>query len=234
MRTACVIAAVVATIGVRGAPLAAQTSPGERLPVTEVTLENGLRVLVLPRETSPTVAFVMQFKVGGVNEHIGNTGIAHLLEHMLFKGSETIGTTDFDAERSLFVEMDQAHDRLLEARALGDTALANELDVRIDELEDAARAHVVGNEFDRILTRAGAQGLNATTTSESTLYFVELPANRAELFFALEADRLSRPVFREFYSERDVVMEERRMRVETSPAGLLYEAHLAAAFTMHP
>jgi predicted Zn-dependent peptidase len=207
---------------------------GDDLPVRRVVLENGMRLLVLPRPGMPTVSFVMQFGVGGVNETPGTTGIAHLLEHMLFKGSETIGTTDVDAERALFRSMDALHDELLAAEQVGDEARVAELSAEIDALEDRARAHVVPNEYDRILTRAGARGLNAMTTSESTTYFVELPANRAELFFALESDRMSKPVFREFYSERDVVMEERRMRVDTSPAGALYEAHLRAAFTRHP
>jgi predicted Zn-dependent peptidase len=93
---------------------------------------------------------------------------------------------------------------------------------------------VVPNEFDEILSRNGAQGLNAVTTNESTIYYVELPANRAELWFVLEADRMTSPVFREFYAERDVVMEERLTRVDTNPGGLLYEAHLATAFQAHP
>lgn len=212
----------------------AQGSPGERLSVREITLDNGLRVLLLPRDGAPTVSFVMQFRVGGVNERIGSTGIAHLLEHLLFKGTESIGTVSPDAEAPLFAEMDAIHDSLREARAARDSASAQRLSARIEELEDEARAHVSANEFDRILTRAGARGLNAMTTSESTVYFVELPANRTELFFALEADRMANPVFREFYSERDVVMEERRQRFETSPGGLLYETHLATAYTMHP
>ncbi len=215
-------------------PVHGQDSPGERLPLREVTLDNGLRLLLLPREGVPTVSFVMQFRVGGVNEHIGLTGIAHVLEHMLFKGTETVGTRDVAAERRLFVEMDEAHDALLVAKAAGDQERVQELAARIASLEDAAREYVESNEFDRILTQAGAQGLNAMTTTESTIYFVELPANRTELFFALEADRMRSPVFREFYAERDVVTEERRLRVETNPGGLLYEAHLSAAFTMHP
>ncbi len=216
------------------APLHGQDSPGERLPVRQVTLDNGLQLLLLPREGAHTVSFVMQFGVGGVNEHIGSTGIAHVLEHMLFKGTETIGTKDLASERRLFDEMDETHEALLGARGASDEELVQELADRIASLEDEAREYVDSNEFDRILTRAGAQGLNATTTSESTVYYVELPANRAELFFALEADRMRNPVFREFYSERDVVTEERLLRIETNPAGLLYEAHLGAAFTMHP
>lgn len=213
----------------------APSTPGDGLPrVERIVLQNGLRVLLLPRPGAPTVSFVMQYAIGGVHERPGETGVAHLLEHMLFKGTATIGTTDVEAERELFEHMDRLHASAVAAAGSGDTVEAQRLRDEIDELEDEARTFVVGNEFDRILSRAGAQGLNATTTSESTTYFVELPANRAELFFALEADRLANPVFREFYSERDVVMEERRMRVDASPGGTLYERHLAAAYTEHP
>jgi predicted Zn-dependent peptidase len=230
---AAVVLGLAFTLGAPS-PIESQESLGERLPVREVTLENGLRVLLLPRGGAPTVSFVMQFGVGGVHERLGTTGIAHLLEHMLFKGTETIGTRDVAEERALFSQMDEAHDELLRAREAGDVGRSAELEESIGRLEDQARTYVDSNEFDRILTRAGARGLNATTTNEATIYFVELPANRAELFFALEADRMTNPVFREFYSERDVVIEERRMRVETSPPGALFEAHLAAAYSVHP
>jgi predicted Zn-dependent peptidase len=210
--------------------------PGVSLPVRDVTLANGMRVLVLPRPGAPTVAFVVQYRVGSVNERLGTTGIAHLLEHLLFKGTTTVGTRDVEAERALFARMDAAHDSLLRVRAgpSPDAARAAELQAQIEALEDSARAFVESNELDRILSRQGARGLNATTTTESTLYYVQLPANRAELWFALEADRMRNAVFREFYAERDVVVEERRMRVEDSPAGRLYEAHLATAYLMHP
>ena len=221
------------------APAYAQESaspddPTARLPVHEVTLDNGMRFLVLPREGAPTASFVLQFGIGGVHERPGQTGIAHLLEHMLFKGTTTLGTRDLAAERAYFARIDAVHDTLLQAREAGDTAAIGTLAARIRVLEDSARVHVESNAFDRVLSREGAQGLNATTTSESTIYYVELPANRAELWFALEADRMRSPVFREFYSERDVVLEERRMRVDASPAGTLYERHLEAAFRVHP
>lgn len=225
-----VLAASMATSTV----VAQEPTLGERLPVRRVVLENGLRLMVLPRPGAPTVAFVVRYSVGGVHEYLGTTGVAHLLEHMLFKGTTSIGTTDVEAELPLFERTDMTHDTLLSARARGDTTEVARLRDRISALEDTARQYVVPNEFDRILTRAGAQGLNATTTSEATIYFVELPSNRTELWFVLEADRMARPVFREFYSERDVVTEERRMRVDTNPGGLLYEQHLAVAFTMHP
>ena len=215
-------------------PATAQVTPGESLPVREVTLDNGMRLLILPRPGAPTASFVVQFAVGGVHERLGTTGIAHLLEHMLFKGTTTVGTKNLAGEVELFPLMDATHDTLVRAREHKDSAEVRRLSERIATLEDSARTFVDSNEFDRILSRAGAQGLNATTTNEATIYFVELPANRTELWFALEADRMQNPVFREYYSERDVVTEERRMRVETNPGGALYEAHLGAAFAMHP
>jgi predicted Zn-dependent peptidase len=216
--------------------LASPSVQGDDIPleVHQITLTNGMRVLVLPRPGAPTISFVMQFGIGGVNEAPGSTGIAHLLEHMLFKGSTTIGTRDVAAERELFRQMDLAHAAQLSAIGSGDSVQARAHQDAISALEDEARELVIPNEYTSIITRAGGQGLNAMTTSEATTYFVELPANRMELFFALESDRMANPVFREFYRERDVVMEERRMRVDTSPGGSLYEAHLREAFQAHP
>jgi len=215
----------------------AQPVPEDALPVVEHVLDNGMRFLILPRQGAPTVSFVVQYAVGGVNETLGNTGIAHVLEHMLFKGTTTVGTTDVLAERRLFAAMDSLHDVALAlrgARPGPDTAGIRDLEDRIGALEDSARTFVRSNEFDRILSSNGARNLNATTDNESTTYFVQLPANRVQLWFVLEADRMRNPVFREFYTERDVVTEERRMRVDTNPGGLLYEAQMGTAFQMHP
>lgn len=219
------------------APAAAQEPGGENLPVVEHTLPNGMRFLVLERRGAPTASFVVQYDVGSVNEALGYTGIAHMLEHMLFKGTATVGTRDLEAERALFPVMDAVNDSIRMKRARveqADSARIARLERRLLALEDSARAFIVANELDRIFTRNGARGLNAATDNEATYYFVELPANRAQLWFVLEADRMRNPVFREFYRERDVVAEERRMRVETQPGGLLGEAFLAAAYRVHP
>lgn len=253
MRAACAL--VAACIAAAPRPAAAQY--GQDLPVVERVLPNGLRLLALRREGAPTVAFVMQYRVGAVQERDGETGIAHLLEHMLFKGTTTIGTRDHDAELRLFPRIDAVQDSIralraersdASARAAGrgaascgapaDEAAADprieRLAARLKALEDSARTFVVANEFDRILTRNGARGLNASTSHEATTYYVELPANRARLWFALEADRMRNPVLREFYAERDVVAEERRMRVETDPGGRLWECFMGTAFAVHP
>ncbi|MDX1568230.1 MAG: pitrilysin family protein [Longimicrobiales bacterium] len=196
-----------------------------------------MRILVLPRETSPTVAFVVRYGVGSVNEHVGNTGIAHVLEHLLFKGTETIGAGDVQAERELFREMDALQDSILSElarRPRPDSSRIGMLRDSIRALEDRAAAFAVSNELDRVYSENGARNLNATTEMEGTTYFVELPSNRAELWFSLEADRMANPVFREFYAERDVVAEERRSRLDDSPAGNLAAEHLATVFQAHP
>ncbi len=222
-------------------PLHAQVSPhppapGESLPVVRHTLENGMTFLILARPRSPTAALVVHYPVGSIHEHLGNTGIAHVLEHMMFKGTEEIGTTDWTREALLLNAVDLARDSMIRELASGrpDSARIQEMRGVIRALEDQAQAYTVPNEFDRILSAEGARGLNATTSYEATRYFVELPANRVELWFALESDRMANPVFREFFTELDVVMEERRMRLETSPGGVLENALLATAFQVHP
>ena len=211
-------------------------TPGETLPVVRHVLANGMTFLVLERRQSPTVALVLHYPVGSVNEHLGNTGIAHVLEHMMFKGSDEIGVTDPVSEAVLLDAIDAARDTLVleQAAPRPDSARLLRLRGVIGALEDQARALVVPNEFDRLLSAEGARGLNAVTSHESTRYFVELPANRTELWFALESDRMAGPVFRELYTELDVVAEERRLRLETSPGGVLENAFLATAFQVHP
>ena len=229
-----VLAVLIGWVGARPEAGSAQVLTGVQLPVVEHELANGMRWLVLPRAGPPTVSFIVKYGVGAVNEVRGQTGMAHLLEHLLFKGTETLGTRDATAEHALFVVMDALQDSILALEARGDTAAIPEIRERIDSLENEAGAHVLPNEFERVLSTNGARSLNATTDWESTTYSVELPANRAQLWFLLESDRMANPVFREFYAERDIVAEERRLRVETNPGGLLFEAHMAAAFTTHP
>ncbi len=206
------------------------------LRVEEHTLPNGLRLLLLPRPGAPIVSFVLQFRVGSLDDPPGQGGMAHLLEHLFFKGTTSLGTRDYRRERPLL--------RATDSLALALAALENRFPEREEEarrlrgeirrLEEEAGRFVVRNELDALLAEAGARGFNALTTADLTTYFVELPSHRAELWFALEGDRLSNPVFREFYAERDVVLEERRMRVESNPVALLQEAHLGEAFRIHP
>lgn len=237
--TAGTVAALLATSASPAAlaqpPLGA-SAPGESLPVVRHELANGMTFLTLPRRQAPIVAVVVRFPVGSVNEHLGNTGIAHVLEHMLFKGSREIGTSDFRAEARLLAAADRVRDSLLWELALPrpDTLRVERLASAVDLLEDSAWALAVPNEYSRILSAAGARGLNATTSHEATTYYVELPSNRLELWFLLESDRMKDPVLRGLGAELGVVREERRLRLETSPGGVLEAALMATAFHAHP
>ncbi len=212
-------------------------TPGEQLPVVKHILSNGMTFLFLRRPGAPTVSFVTHFRAGGVDEWTGISGTAHLFEHMLFKGTRSVGTKNYAAEVALFPRVDAVADSFTaEYRkgALTDSAQLTRLRDRLKTLEDSARQYTASNELDRILTENGAQNLNASTGNDVTNYFFSLPSNRAKLWFVLESDRIRNPVLREFYSEREVVLEERRLRVETQPFGMLLEEYLAAAFRAHP
>jgi predicted Zn-dependent peptidase len=224
--------------------LAAGASPapdGINLPITEHTLQNGLRLLIAERRESPTFSAYLRFRVGSANEPAGQTGLAHLLEHMMFKGTRQFGTTDPDQELPILDRLDALYrDLQTEQTKAGEPGGASDPEVvariekQIAELEVEAKQFIVRNELWEIYRRNGAVGLNATTSHEGTQYFVSLPKNRLELWALLESDRIRDPVFREFYTEREVVMEERRQRTDTNPRGLLFEAGLASAFFALP
>ncbi len=215
--------------------------------VIEHKLKNGLRLLMVERHHAPVVSINVTFGVGGINEVTGQTGVAHLYEHMAFKGTRRLGTTNYEKERPLLQQLDRVNEELERIRRKvaaaaerGETpdesALAKvaELERRFAQLQAKAGEFVIENEIPLLYQRQGGVGMNASTGKDVTRYVVSLPANRLPLWAAIEADRMANPVMREFYKERAVVMEERRLRTDDSPAGLLYEALAAAAFQAHP
>ena len=215
-------------------PARAQTLDGR---VARVTLDNGMRFLLVRRGTAPVFSGVLRFKVGGVDDRSGETGMAHLFEHMAFKGTSTIGTRDAAHEAEVLDAMDAVVRDLHRELDRGERAERARLDALRAQLQDLIKREqdlVVKDEFMQILTNNGAEGLNASTGEDLTTYVVSLPSNRLELWCLLESARLRDPVLREFYTERDVVMEERRFRIENQPQGRLYEQLLLAAFGAHP
>lgn len=211
------------------------------LPVKRIVLPNGLTVLLLERHDAPVFAAYLLARVGSVDERPGITGGSHLLEHMMFKGTKTFGTVDFAAEKPVLDRIDRLaaqmraeQAKLRTAYGGGSQARVDALRKRIAELEEGLKKFAVSDELWSLYQRNGGTGLNASTGWDSTQYFVMLPSNRFRLWAFLESDRLADPVFREFYSERDVVMEERRMRTDTNPGGLLFEQFMAAAHTASP
>lgn len=204
--------------------------------VSVKTLDNGLTVLVLERPEAPVFSFFTYVDVGGAQEVPGITGLAHMFEHMAFKGTHTVGTSNWAAEQKaleLVEETYRAYDRARRAQD-PDPARVAELEKAWQDAMAAANEFVVPNEFSKIVDQSGGVGMNAGTGSDSTVYFYSMPANRLELWAYLESERFLEPAMREFYKERDVVMEERRMRTESNPIGRLIEQFLVTAFTAHP
>jgi predicted Zn-dependent peptidase len=250
LRAALALLALAATAGagqVQGQPPALP-----KIPVLETVLPNGMRLLMVVRHDSPTVACGWVARVGSVNEPPGITGISHLFEHMMFKGTKTIGTTDYAKDAEILAQQDAIHGEmekeytaLREKQRRGEisgdiydpanmTPRLKELKAQIEKLYAAEREVIVKEELDSIYTAQGASGVNAGTTEDQTFYFVTVPSNKLELWFWLESDRLLEPVFREFYSERDVVREERRLRTESTATGKFEEAFEAMFWESSP
>ena len=217
-------------------PVAAQDLAEFEKRITEFTLPNGLHFIVLERHEAPVATFLTFANVGAVDEQRGLTGMAHIFEHMAFKGTRTIGTKDYKAEAKALARIDEVFAAIKAERlkASPDKARLEQLQKDFAKAQEDAQQYLVHDEFEETLQRAGGQGLNAGTGADQTMYFVSLPANKMELWMALESDRYLHPVLREFYKERDVVMEERRLRVESDPTGRLLEEFLAAAYKAHP
>ena len=231
--------------------LCASASVAQQVPVQEVVLENGLRLLMVPRKGDPNIAAGWVARVGSVNERPGITGLSHLFEHMMFKGTHAVGTRDINANLALLKEMDAVRSQirseeqtLIRRARLGEIADARdpaarsarhtELLAKFAELTKREKELMVKDEFDRIYTTSGASGMNAGTSNDFTVYFINVPANKLELWAWMESDRLMNPVFREFYSERDVVHEERRLRTDSTPTGKFDEEYEAMFWQSSP
>jgi len=228
-----------AAAGVAAPPAAAAESPGLQAFAARTTVHvapNGWTFILVERPVAPVFSFCTIADVGSAQEVPGITGLAHMFEHMAFKGTETIGTRDPAAEKRAMDALEAAYQAYQRARLApkpDDAEVARRF-ARFKHLEAEADRFVVKNELDQILSEAGAVGVNATTGADETRYFYSLPANQVELFAKLESDRFWHPVFREFYEERDVVQEERRMRIDGEPLGRLSELLVETAFAAHP
>jgi predicted Zn-dependent peptidase len=241
-RWRCLWAVVLAAWATLGgiSPVWAQTQPLQSYldraiaQVTEFTLDNGLKFIVLERHEAPVVSFITYADVGGVNEPVGQTGVAHYLEHLAFKGTQRIGTTNYEAEEPLLEKLDKLFTRIQKATDKGEEEKVKDLQAEFDRIQAEADTYAIQNQFGQIVEQEGGVGLNATTSTDSTRYFYSFPANKLELWMSLESERFLEPVFREFFKEKQVILEERRMRTENSPIGQMLEVFLASAFDVHP
>ena len=222
----------------KGAPAPARTGL-ETLEsqIKDFTLANGLKFIVVERHAAPVFSFETVVNAGSADDALGTTGLAHMMEHMAFKGTALVGTRDYAAEQPLLDREETAWIALRDERRKGaraDSTRLRQLEKAFADAQAASQTQVVSNEFQKILEQAGARNWNASTHNDFTDYFYSLPSNRLELWAVMEGGRMGHPVFREFYKERDVVYEERRMRTESSPAGRLVDEFIHASYVAHP
>jgi predicted Zn-dependent peptidase len=204
--------------------------------ITTKVLPNGLTIIICQRPEAPVFSYDTLIDAGDVNDPSGDSGLAHMFEHLAFKGTSEIGTKDYAAEK-IALEKVEAANNAYEAEFLKPVGSSKE---KLAELKKAflaaqaeAQKYVIPNQFTEVAEQNGAHGLNAETGLDDTQYFWSMPENRLELWAWLESGRLSDVVPREFYKERDVVMEERRMRVDSDPVGRLVEQFIATAYVAH-
>ena len=205
--------------------------------VTTKVLPNGLTVLLIERPEAPVFSYYTLVDAGDANDPTGQSGLAHMFEHLAFKGTDEIGTTNWPAEKVALQKVEDtyaAYDGEYRKRVGQDPAKLKQLREAFEAAKKDAQQYVIPNQFTEIAEENGATGINASTGLDSTEYFWSMPANRLELWAYMESGRLGHPVPREFYKERDVVMEERRMRTDSNPIGRMVEQFLATAYVAHP
>jgi predicted Zn-dependent peptidase len=205
--------------------------------ITVRKLANGLTIVIMERPEAPVFSFYTRVDVGSAQEVQGITGLAHMFEHMAFKGTKEIGTKNWPAEKVALEKVEIAYAAYLKEKLkeIGrDDKKAAELEKAWQDAVAAADEFVIPNQFGEIVESQGGVGLNASTDRDETTYVYSFPQNRLELWAYLESERFLEPVMRQFYKERDVVYEERRMSVDSSPQGRLLEQFLRAAFIAHP
>src|SRR6516225_11232022 len=218
-------------------PLTAQDLASFEKRVTMKTLSNGLTVIILRRPEAPVFSFFTMVDTGSAQDPLSKTGLAHMMEHMAFKGTPDIGTTNYAEERVALGKVEQAY-AAYEAERIKrvgrDPQKLAQLQKEWQDAIAAADKFVIKNQFGEIVESHGGVGMNAFTSYDETGYMYSMPSNMIELWAAIESDRFANPVMRNFYKERNVVMEERRMRTDSSPTGRLVEQFLGTAFDANP
>jgi predicted Zn-dependent peptidase len=229
---ACVLGGAMVYAGIE-----AQDVKSFEQKITTKVLPNGLTILVCERPEAPVFSYITFVDAGDVNDPSGESGLAHMFEHLAFKGTTEIGTNNWPAEKVALEKVEDANQayeaEYLKPGGRNEAKLAD-LKKKLQEAQDEAHKYVIPNQFTEVAERNGAHELNAETGLDDTKYFWSMPENRLELWAWLESSRLYDVVPREFYKERSVVMEERRMSVDSDPQGRLFEQFVATAYVAHP
>ncbi|MDX2133460.1 MAG: insulinase family protein [Saprospiraceae bacterium] len=181
------------------------TVPHDPIHVLQYTLPNGLRLFFSVNKEQPRVYTEIAVRVGSKHDPAETTGLAHYFEHMMFKGTDRMGTLDWQKEKALLDRIEQLFEQ---HRAEQDPAQKRTLYAEIDRLSSEAARYAAANEYDKLVSAMGAKGTNAYTWVEQTVYLNDIPANELERWFQLESERFRRPVLRLFHTELETVFEE--------------------------
>ena len=225
------------TLALTAVSLRAQDLASFEKRITVKKLPNGLTLIVCERPEAPVFSFYTLVDAGSADDPQGDSGLAHMFEHMAFKGTTEIGTTNYPAEKIALAKVETAYaayDAEYRKMVGKDPAKLAELKKAFEDAQAAAQKYVIPNQFSEIAEENGATGINASTAEDSTQYFWSMPSNRLQLWAYMESGRIGEPVQREFYQERNVVQEERRMRIDSAPIGRMVEQFLATAYVAHP
>lgn len=194
------------------------------------TLDNGLKVYLSQNTDEPKIQTFIPVRAGSVYDPSDNTGLAHYLEHMVFKGTDEIGTQDWATEKKMLSQISDLYEK---HKNETDSEAKNAIYVQIDSLSYAASKVSIANEYDKMVSSLGSEGTNAWTSNEETVYTNKIPSNELDKWLKLESERFSQLVLRLFHTELEAVYEEFN-RGQDADARKLYTALNAALFPKHP
>ncbi len=193
------------------------------------TLKNGLTVILSPTNKEPRVQCYVAVRAGSKTDPATNTGLAHYLEHLLFKGTDKYGSLDWDKEKVELEKIDALYEKYNQTK---DPAQRKEIYKEIDRVSGIASKYAIANEYDKMLSAMGAQGTNAFTSFEQTVYTDDVPANALDKYIAVQAERFRNPVLRLFHTELEAVYEEKNRSLD-SDGSLVFETLLSNVFKKH-
>jgi predicted Zn-dependent peptidase len=224
---------LVSTLNVHGA---ADTTYDFNLDVKEFQLENGLQVLVVERPATPQVACRLAIRAGSALEQAGKTGIAHLLEHMMFKGTKNFGTLDYKKDQQLQAQIEAAYQavRSEQNKRNPDVEWIKKKQAEMNDLRLKVQEIYIPQAFSSQLGKNGTVGVNAFTTKDQTQYIASVPSDMLEQWFSIVSEQLFEPAWREFYVEKDVVQREWAFRYINNPGGAAWLDLSTVAYTAHP
>ena len=230
LRLSAVVLALTATLWASAGKYEFRTVPGDPLDTKMYTLENGLKIFMSVNKDQPRIQTMIAVRVGGKNDPAETTGLAHYFEHLMFKGTEQFGTTDYAAEKPMLDEIE----RLFEVyRKTTDETERAAIYHAIDSVSYQASLLAIPNEYDKLMNAIGATGTNAYTSQDMTCYVEDIPSNQLDNWARIQADRFEHPVIRGFHTELETIYEEKNMSL-TQDNRKLSEAMLSAIFPTHP